>query len=272
MKVILSRKGFDGTSGGMASPIMPDGALLSLPIPQDGGRAYGELRHNGETYRSIIEQLGGKCGDGGCHLDPDIRQGAFEAPSEWKPAFGQTGIPQKTLMNQGVGVGDLFLFFGWFRQTERGSDGKLRFVPKSPDLHVIYGYLQVGAVLTEKSEIQAYSWHPHAGNENESNCLYIPSDNLSWDGSKQGHGVFSFDKRLVLTKEGMSRSCWRLPEIPKLPVSSGGVTLEISGSRKDAWRTDPKHGAYYRASDRGQEFVIEEHPAVEEWAKSLING
>ena len=270
--MILSRKGFDSKNGGIASPILPDGTLLSLPIPQENGRAYGELRHNGETYKNIIEQLGGKCGDGGCHLDPDIRQGVFEAPSEWKPAFGQTGIPQKTLVNQGVGVGDLFLFFGWFKQTEHGSDGKLRFVPKSPDLHVIYGYLQVGAVLTEKSEIQAYNWHPHAGNENESNCLYIPSDNLSWDGSKQGHGVFSFDKRLVLTKEGMSRSCWQLPEIPKLPVSSGGDRLKISGALKDAWRTDSQHGEYYRIADIGQEFVIEEHPAVEEWAKALING
>ena len=33
MKVILSRKGFDSQYGGMPSPILPDGTLLSLPIP-----------------------------------------------------------------------------------------------------------------------------------------------------------------------------------------------------------------------------------------------
>ena len=33
MKVILSRKGFDSSYGGTASPILPDGTLLSLPIP-----------------------------------------------------------------------------------------------------------------------------------------------------------------------------------------------------------------------------------------------
>jgi len=33
MKIILSRKGFDSKNGGIASPILPDGALLSLPIP-----------------------------------------------------------------------------------------------------------------------------------------------------------------------------------------------------------------------------------------------
>jgi len=33
MKVILSRKGFDSASGGHPSPILPDGTLLSIPIP-----------------------------------------------------------------------------------------------------------------------------------------------------------------------------------------------------------------------------------------------
>ena len=33
MKVILSRKGFDSASGGYPSPILPNGTLLSMPIP-----------------------------------------------------------------------------------------------------------------------------------------------------------------------------------------------------------------------------------------------
>ena len=33
MKVILSRKGFDSSFGGYPSPILPDGTLISLPIP-----------------------------------------------------------------------------------------------------------------------------------------------------------------------------------------------------------------------------------------------
>ena len=37
MKVILSRKGFDSSYGGCASPILPDGTMLSMPIP--GGEA-----------------------------------------------------------------------------------------------------------------------------------------------------------------------------------------------------------------------------------------
>ena len=33
MKIILSRKGFDSENGGYPSPILPNGTLLSIPIP-----------------------------------------------------------------------------------------------------------------------------------------------------------------------------------------------------------------------------------------------
>jgi hypothetical protein len=33
MKIVLSRKGFDGTYGGFPSPILEDGLMISLPIP-----------------------------------------------------------------------------------------------------------------------------------------------------------------------------------------------------------------------------------------------
>ncbi len=33
-RVILSRKGVDSAAGGRPSPILPDGRLFSLPIPQ----------------------------------------------------------------------------------------------------------------------------------------------------------------------------------------------------------------------------------------------
>ena len=51
MKVILSRKGMDSKSGGMASPILPDGTLLSLPIPdRTVGTAYKDLYYRGQSF------------------------------------------------------------------------------------------------------------------------------------------------------------------------------------------------------------------------------
>lgn len=37
MRIILSRKGFDSEYGGCASPILPDGKMISMPIPSESG-------------------------------------------------------------------------------------------------------------------------------------------------------------------------------------------------------------------------------------------
>lgn len=123
MKIILSRKGFDSVSGGCPSPILPDGALLSMPIPSQKGVRYADLTYGGHTYADILTGLNPKRQYEACHLDPDIRSGIRTIPvKDWKPAFGQTGSAAGMLQNAGVTVGDLFLFFGLFRQT--GPDEK----------------------------------------------------------------------------------------------------------------------------------------------------
>jgi len=56
MKVILSRKGFDAEYGGFASPILPDGRLISLPVPALSGEDkrihYGDLFYD-ENQRIV---------------------------------------------------------------------------------------------------------------------------------------------------------------------------------------------------------------------------
>ena len=51
MKIILSRKGFDSGNGGQPSPILPDGTLLSMPIPSnDSDNTYSTIMWNGMSY------------------------------------------------------------------------------------------------------------------------------------------------------------------------------------------------------------------------------
>ena len=59
MKVILSRKGFDSQYGKMPSPILPDGTLLSLPIPSkiDLETKFTDICHEGQSYYDIIHTL-----------------------------------------------------------------------------------------------------------------------------------------------------------------------------------------------------------------------
>ena len=122
MKVILSRKGFDSSYGGTASPILPDGTLLSLPIPSKAETVkFTDLHYDGQSYYDIVKSLKPTVKikeKYACHLDPDLRRDVISRLDGWRPAFGQEGAALSHLQNQCVGVGDLFLFYGWFKQAE----------------------------------------------------------------------------------------------------------------------------------------------------------
>ena len=267
MKIILSRKGFDSSNGGCPSPILPDGTLLSLPIPTNDRDTYEDLSWQGVNYADLLRQLRPVKPFSHCHVDPDLRPGVRSAsPENWKPAFGQTDAAQGVLKNAGVKIGDLFLFFGWFRQTEYGPSG-YRFVRKCgdffrcADLHVIYGYLQIGEILTKPDDIAAYSWHPHASEafrKNKANALYLPAERLSWNPDLPGYGTLDYRTDRVLTMENMPRGTWTAK--PFL------MPEHVYGNRKNS-----ANGAGLYYAGIWQELVIEESDGLLDWARSLID-
>ena len=128
MKVIFSRKGFDSTAGGSPSLIFPDGTLFSIPIPSTKDDCfYSQLsfEYQGNSIQSILNEVTGKrivhnrqgnvCDFSlnmqRCHHDPMLIQQANRL------VLGQAGKPEIHLQNQHVGMGDIFLFYGWFRQV-----------------------------------------------------------------------------------------------------------------------------------------------------------
>ena len=266
MKVILSRKGFDSSNGGCPSPILPDGTLLSLPIPTNDRDTYEDLSWQGVNYADLLRQLRPGKTFSHCHVDPDLRPGLRPAAVEgWKPAFGQAGSAQGVLSNAGVEKGDLILFFGWFRHVEQGPNG-WRFVRKCGDFfrgadhHVIYGYLQIGEILTDPEKIAEYSWHPHASDRfrGKANALYLPAAHLSWNPELPGYGTLDYRADRVLTMENMPRGTWNAK--PFL------MPEHIYGERKNAAKGD---GLYYAGI--WQELVIEESDGLLDWARSLID-
>ena len=76
MKIIISRKGFDAENGGTASPVMPDGTMLSMPIPSNDYLGMDYVGYKGKSYLSIWKELkpNREDYDFTCHLDPDIRK------------------------------------------------------------------------------------------------------------------------------------------------------------------------------------------------------
>ena len=267
MKVILSRKGFDSVNGGCPSPVMPDGTLLSMPIPSDDEADYDDLCYNGISYADILRQIAPRKSFGHCHVDPDIRGDCRKRRIEdWRPAFGQIGAAQGVLTHAGVEPGDLFLFFGWFRKVEL-NNGCYRYIRRNSgcfydhsDLHVIYGYLQIGEILTTKDRISQYPWHPHASNSrigNGTNAIYIPTDTLSFLPEQRGCGTLDYRVDRVLTMEDRNRGTWN--ELPFL------MPEHVYGRRKNCAKDK---GLFY--SGIWQELVINESDGLMDWVKQII--
>jgi len=240
MRVVFSRKGFDSAAGKVPSPIV-DGEPISLPIPT---RWRSETTYRLAGLAEIVERTtkGRIAGDDLCHEDPMFSNGRW--------AFGQTGAAQSHLERNGVGVGDVFLFFGLFASDDRSSRH-----------HRIFGYMEVEEVrrlgrLPSKSDSPKgfLRRHPHTiGEWNENNSLYL------------GRGAKSRTAHpfLRLTKPGDRVSTWSVPAWLK----AVGLTYHSNPMR---WTSD---GELHVAS-RGQEFVanIGDKTAPREWLRAVLTA
>jgi Nucleotide modification associated domain 3 len=237
MRVIFSRKGFDSAAGKVPSPII-DGQPISLPIPTG--------RRSETTYRlaglgRIVEEItkGRICADDLCHEDPVFSNGCW--------AFGQTGKAQAHLKANGVGVGDVFLFFGLF--ASRDGEGRH---------HRIFGYMQVGEVRrlgsrpSESDSPKGFPRrHPHTiGEWEENNTLYIGV----------GAKARTAHPSLRLTAPGAVTSIWNVPEWLK----GVGLTYHSNPAR---WTDETK----LCVASRGQEFVsnISDDPTPRKWLEAV---
>ena len=266
MKAILSRKGMDSKAGQMPSPILPDGTLLSLPIPDRASlTGYGDLFYREQSLQKIISQLNPRfdfAKNPTCHLDPDIYSEITNRPSDWKPAFGQWGVSAAHLDRLNVDIGDVFLFYGMFQQTEWQKNGGLAYVKASPVWHIIYGYMQIGEILRDEKKIkELYSWHPHSRyNDSPNNRLYLPAK----------YGTFRYAEPLVLTQSGQrSRRVWKLPPF----FAEKGISISWQGNNAPVM----KDGfSVLNSAARGQEFVVTadttaQNRNLSDWVENLIH-
>lgn len=285
MKIVFSRKGLDSSFGNYASPILPDGQLCWVPIPEDsrnkpGLPKYEEIQFDKTSLGDIMNSItDGKFGlNRTAHLDPDIIFSHRNRPDGWMPIFGQTGAAERHLRNQGVDIGDIFLFFAWFKQCTY-IDGKLRYDKTAPDIHALYGWMQIENKYTIDGFFRAPSWadsHPHMLGEKYGplDVLYSSPKNLAIGGKETsfpGAGAFRhINERLVLTAPGESRSNWLLPgwmypDKDKRPLSYN--------EKLEKWELT---GSYtkLRVASRGQEFVLDCHdyPETNDWLYDILSN
>ena len=282
MKLILSRKGFDSSAGGGPSPIFPDGAILSLPIPDPCSPiTYGDISYQEGCLAGLVFDLtGGRIPNHyGAHLDPDLVADSLPLLPGWRGIFGQTGPAQGHLRNHKVGPGDLFLFFGLFHQVEK-RQGSYRRVRDRRPYHLIWGWLQVAEVLNLSADRPAgYDWaayHPHwHRGPDPNNVLYIAQHHLNLDGltgGLPGAGTFShFSPDRQLTASSADRvSTWDLPGWFYPGENRPPLTYHGDLGR---WQQGEAL-TRLRSVARGQEFVLDchEYPEAIPWAWHLIRN
>jgi hypothetical protein len=261
MKVIFSRKGFDGSAGGCPSPII-DRIPLSLPIPYlNSTKSYRHFN----LGKIVADLTNGKLRECDyCHNDPDLKMGAF----------GQVSSAQSHLDNQNVGSGDLFLFFGWFREAGF-VDGKYRYKKDARDHHRIFGWMFVDQKLTVGSETKQfsrnypkYASHPHAsGQWAPNNTIYIAPKTFSLfqKVSVKGFGRFRMSDRTLLSSHvAPTKRFWNVPDW--LNPAKGGCIPSYHDERN---YTD----GLLKTAGRGQEFVCKptQNDKFEKWVLDLFS-
>jgi hypothetical protein len=237
MRIVFSRKGFDSSAGGVPSPII-DNKPISLPIPTNkrSTTTYGDI-----GLGDVVERVtrGRLTNASLCHHDPMFEAGQC--------ALGQTGAAQAHLHKNGVTIGDVFLFFGLFAE----SDGRNRH-------HRIFGYLDVqslnalGAQPDASNQPDGFSKrHPHTiGEWNQNNTIYVG----------RGFTAAAAATSLRLSIPGEQVSRWRVPRW----LRAAGLTYH---SRSDRWFDDTT----LTIVGRGQEFIsdISKIPAATAWLEDV---
>lgn len=271
MKVIFSRKGVDSAAGGMASPLV-DGRPISVPIP-DGPSSPTPYALLAEPLASLAHDLsnGRLAGDRLCHLDPDLDHSALadRAPG-WRGSLGQAGSALSHLRNQGVGIGDLFIFWGLYRPVRRHES---RWIYCGPRQHSIFGWLMIGNVLNAGADgshlVDNYPWlrdHPHArAGRSTHNRIFIAADHFKLGGRQiVGSGVLRQAVPLSVPGSRLP-SRWQVPDW--LNPLRGGTGLSYHSPARF-------EGNQLHSAARGQEFVadIGEREDARDWLTQLLGG
>ena len=254
--------------------------MMSLPIPdQRSGITYDQIRGNEWlSMGDAVSQLARMRGDHGAHLDPDLVEESIPREKSWKPVFGQVNAAEGHLRRQGVGKGDVFLFFGLFRSVEKATSG-WKFVRGAKPIHCLFGWLQIAERIPVASWPSEKAWalyHPHFQRSEPSNVIYIATERLSLAGGSltkaKGAGIFArLTPALRLTAPESDRpGPWLLPAWFHPEGRSSCLTYHNNTRR---W-TKTGQGVLLDAVSRGQEFVLDCHdyPEAPRWLEALFSA
>lgn len=261
-RIILSRKGFDSRFGGKPSPILSNGNICSIPIPAGGGPSdhkFRDLKYDHLEIKDVFEVVKSKYSlDDYCHFDPQLNQSIG--------LFGQANTAQSELANRNVCSGDIFIFFGLFRD----------YAIKRREIHHLFGWLQIDYILKEPNEIKDFLNqkkinHPYGFAEYfTNNALYVSKEFIEIGNKKtalKGFGMFKkTHPDLILTAPDKTKSIWKMPEKHFSNTKNFFMNrLKWIGDEKDC---------LIDSGGIGQEFVMNSdmNPKLIDWVLDLIQN
>ncbi len=287
MRVILSKKGLDSSYGGYPIDLekmlkLTNNKMIYIPMPMvenvdNKGKKYSEINTEfgnfDKLYKSIVrndkdyklkykaEKLDADTAF--CHPDPYILE-LYKNNSADLSSFGAGKTAASHLTSQGVGKGDLFLFYS-------------SYLYKNKIIHAIWGYLEVGEVIrfdsiNKEEKLKKLGEQPHKsvmGNNECKDIIYVAKEgNLSLNPKFPSSGLFTFSEKLILTNLTQTgytaRTLWRIPQLSNVvPSWNGGRAFNEWGELK--------------VTPCAQEFVLptkgtDGEGKVKKWAGSLFTG
>lgn len=280
-RLVFSRKGFDSANGGVPSPILTDGRLVSLPIPEPSswsgaGTAYEDIRTlDGRTLSDVMADVGVRLPGGVvAHLDPDLVAASRPRLPGWRPVFGTDDTSQSAShLASRLQTGDLILFYGWFAPAQ-DRRGQSRAQVAASSVHVIFGYLEVDELIRVPDRAASESlpeWmqeHPHVRDPNRTgNLLVLSRGESTIVPGAPGAGAFPYlHEALVLTEAGAVWYHWRLPR----EFAPGGQLVPFTyRSNPKLWSVDAS-GVHINTGGIGQEYVVDCTHDLADWARGVV--
>jgi len=301
--VVLSRKSFDSASGYGYSPFDPStGKYITIPIPI--GKSERQIANKTRYEEIFIKpnylqgiytsnlkdlvfhnslQLSRKSRQGVlnnfAHVDPWLGPCPWltEKSNHHLGALGQVNAAQGHLEKNDVGIGSLFLFYSRFIPIKNRENNMGIVINSQKGAYFLYGWLKVGRVIKNFSEVQdseLEARHPHANesyfNIRKNNTIYISDKFLSEESNIPGCGYFpKLSKKLLLTSEDFSET----PTVWELPRFFYGLESRPTYLRKESrwFLNEGKASCLVTIPARGQEFVFRNSIGFNEWFKYLFD-
>lgn len=299
-RLIFSRKGFDSGYGGCPSPVLPDGRMVSLPIPEpDSPIMYGDsMVDSHQSFYALLRRLGieklvftrgnerlryAVTDRLGTHFDPDLRATARIRPEGWQPLFGQCDAAQSHLAGKSIGVGDVFLFFGWFAHTEE-RHGQLQYLRSAPRFQAIWGWMEVGEALPAEEFQAAHPWaaehHPHLIAERatywqqqglfRNNFIYMAGRDPGINRAYPAVGVLRYRDACRLTALTVPPPFTHpTPRLWSLPTCFHYAPSPMTYHRAEHW-VPYGDRVILKTACKGQEFIIPMNEGIEQWLTDLL--